>query len=406
MAIEIRLVGPELLDEFTSPLISAFGMVPSADRLDRFRGLPELDTRIAAYDGKDIVGCAGSFAFDMSTSGGLTVPTAGLTMVGVNQTHRRQGVLRSLMRAHLDGAFSRGQPIAALWASESSIYGRYGYGLASFAMQLSIERDRSAFVGKDPPVVARFVDETRAVEILPTVWEQARRFSPGMPSRSPTWWIKRRLIDNEIARAGAGPLQRVVFTFDGQVEAYALYRFRFAFDDAQLPAGTAHVVEAVGATPRGTRAALRYLCDLDLVTRVKMGNIPVDHPLFLLMEEPRRLHATVIDALWVRIVDVPRALAARRYPVADSLVFELEDAFCPWNTGRYRLDSGEARAQKTTEPADLVFSASALGSAYLGGISFARMAEVGDVVEKSPGAVERADRIFHTTRAPWCPEIF
>lgn len=406
MPIDIRLVGPELLREFTMPISAAFGIAMSPEREERYRRLPELDTRIAAYDGKAIVGCAGVFSFDSSTTGGRLVPTAGLTMVAVHPTHRRQGILRSLMRRHLDEARGKGQPVAALWASEASIYGRYGYGLASYAVDASVERNHSTFVGRDARAEARFVDDPEALELMPTIWERARRLAPGMPSRSPLWWSQRRLIDHDLARAGAGPLQRVVMTIDGIPEAYALYRTRFAFDEASLPAGTAIVSEAIGATPAGTRAILRYLCDLDLVTRIKLTNLPVDHPLFLLMVEPKRIHASVIDALWMRIVDVPLALAARSYDAADSIVLEIDDAFCPWNSGRYRLDAREARAHRTNEPADLWMTAAALGSAYLGGITFSRLAEIGDVQERTDDAIQRADRIFRTNRAPWCPEIF
>jgi len=408
MAIDIRLVSVEQTEEFLLPIRTVFGQTGSPERTERARRLPELDTRIAAMDGARIIGSAGSFAFDFSTPGGHVVPTAGLTMVAVMPTHRRKGVLREMMRKHLDETRGRGQPIAALWASEAPIYGRYGYGVASFAGDISLEVERSAFTGKPAPYEARLVDESEAQALIPAIYECTRSLAPGMPSRSPIWWSLRRLGDNPATMAsGAGPLQRVVMSIDGCPDAYALYRLRFELArGSQIPTANVSVVEAVGASTNGTRAIWRYLADIDLAARVDAQQIPVDHPLFLMLAEPRRLHYSMYDALWVRIVDVPAALAARTYGARDTIVLDIEDDFCPWTAGRYRLDAGESRATRTNESPDLVLKASALGSAYLGGVSFTRLAEAGDVEARTYRALERADRIFASPRAPWCPEVF
>ena len=406
MLIDIRLVGPEHFEDFIRPIMTAFGSSPSVERLEQMKRVTELDTRIGAFDGDKHVASAGVFAFDMSTAGGKSVNTAGLTMVAVMPTHRRRGILRSLIQRHYDEARSKGQPIAALWASEAQIYGRYGYGLASFAAEVSIERIRSAFVGPTPPIDARFVTDEEALALMPTLYDRARQSSPGMPSRSESWWKHRRLLDIEAVRMGFGPLQRVVFYFDGQPEAYALYRLKLGFESPDIPVSTVKVLEAVGATSRGTRAAWRYLCDIDLAGRIEATNLPVDHPLLLLLEEPRRAHCSIYDALWVRILDIEAALAARSYASRESLVMEIEDAMCPWNSGRFRLDGETGRVTRTHEQAEMHLPISSLGSAYLGGLTFSRMADVGAVEGKSDDAVEKADRLFHTARAPWCPEIF
>lgn len=406
MPIEIRLLGPEQTEEFIKPLLTAFGVVFSPERAERSRRLPEATTRIVAIDGSDVVGAAGAFAFDFSTPGGGTVPTSGLTMVAVMPTHRRQGILRRLIQRQLEDARDRGQPIAALWATEATIYRRFGYGLASFGGDVSIERDRSAFVGSPVPFTARFVSEAEALERMPPLYERARRAAPCMPSRSPGWWSLRKLPDLETARAGSGPLQRVIFQIDGRDEAYALYRVRMDLVEPQIPTTTVTVQEAIGATPAGTRAVWRYLCDVDLAGRINATCLPPDHPLFLLLAEPRRMHYRTYDAVFVRIVDVPSALAARRYGAEGSIVIEVDDAFCPWNTGRYRLDAGASSVTRTEEPCDLRVSAEALGSAYLGGFSFSRLAEVGGVEARTEGALERADWMFVAPRLPYCPEIF
>ena len=402
MPIDIRLLEADRIEDLLRPIATAFGTTYSAERLEYLKRVAELDIRIAAFDGDKHVGSAGVFAFDMSTTGGRMVKTAGLTMVAVMPTHRRRGVLSALMRRHLDEARGHGQPIAALWASEANIYGRYGYGLASFAGEVSIERNRSTFVGPTPPFEARFVTDEEAVAIMPTLWDRARQVSPGMPSRSESWWINRRLLDIESVRAGFGPLQRVVFDVDGNCEAFALYRTRLSFESPDIPVSTVKVIEAIGATPKGTRVAWRYLCDLDLVNRIEAVNLPVDHPLFLLLAEPRRAHHSTYDALWVRIVDIESALAARAYSSPESIVLDIEDVLCPWNSGKFHLDGRTGRVSRTHEFADIHLPVSSLGSAYLGGISFARMADVGAVEAKNEIAIEKADRIFPTT-SRWQP---
>ncbi|MDC3955745.1 GNAT family N-acetyltransferase [Polyangium jinanense] len=406
MTIEIRLLGPEHADEFAHPILTAFGLPPSPERAERSRRLPEFVTRIGAYDGNAIVGSAGAFAFDFSTPGGGTVPTSGLTMVAVMPTHRRRGILRKLIERQLADARDRGQPIAALWATEATIYGRFGYGIAAFSGDVSIERDRSAFVGSPVPFEAHFVSEAEALERMPPLYERARRAAPCMPSRSPLWWSLRRLLDVESTRAGSGPLQRVIVKVDGRDEGYALYRTRLEMTAPQIPVVTVTVQEAMGASPAGTRAVWRYLCDIDLATRINATCLSPDHPLFLLLAEPRRMHYRTYDSVWVRIVDVPRALAARRYGAEGSIVIEVDDEFCPWNTGRYRLDAATSHVTRTEDPCDLRVSAAALGSAYLGGFSFSRLAEIGGVIPRTEGALERADRMFVGSRLPYCPEIF
>jgi predicted acetyltransferase len=173
-----------------------------------------------------------------------------------------------------------------------------------------------------------------------------------------------------------------------------------------IPIGTLTIVEAVGATPLATRLVWRFLLDLDLMERIEASLLPVDHPLLLLLAEPRRLRVQVTDAVWVRLVDVEAALSARGYAGGGAITLEVEDAFCPWNAGRFRLDGGSGRAARTDAPAELRLGVAALGSVYLGGFSFQRLVDAGRIEERAPGAALRADALFRAERAPWCPEIF
>ena len=224
-----------------------------------------------------------------------------------------------------------------------------------------------------------------------------------MVARSTDWWRFRRLADPEHRRMGAGLLNRVVLFDQGEPRAYALYRLQQGLESGSMLRHI-HVIEAIGADTGATRDIWRYLLDIDWVARVRANLLPVDHPLLMLVARPRELEFCVHDGVWVRLVDVPSALAARRLGDGDPVVVDLADAFCPWNAGRWRLTP--SGAERTTADAELACDVTALGSVYLGGFSFRRLARAGHIEERRDGALARADALFPSDRAPWCPEIF
>ncbi len=204
-------------------------------------------------------------------------------------------------------------------------------------------------------------------------------------------------------RFGGGEMARLVVVVDGEPNGYAVYRLHTSFE-AGVSTGSLRVIEAMGTTPEGTRDVWRTLLELDWIDRIKASLLPVDHPLFFLLAEPRRMRFRVGDALWVRLVDVGAALSGRSYVVDGTVVIEVADHFCPWNEGRWKLEAGEA-ARAEEEP-DLRCEVGALGSVYLGGFTFGQLARAGRAEELRPGGLERADALFRADRAPWCPEIF
>jgi predicted acetyltransferase len=405
MAIEIRPVPSDRLAEYMTPICTAFGLPLRPEAVERVRSIPELDMRLGAYDGETICGAAGSYTFEMTVPGGVAVETAGLTMVAVVATHRRRGVLRSLMRRHLDEARARGQVVAALYASEGSIYGRFGYGLASVHGHIDLPRERTAFAYPvEPRGDVRFVSEREAEAIMPAIYERVRRTIPGMLSRSAGWWSAKRIADPEWMRGARAPLQRAVLAIDGRDAAYALYRLA-----ATVRAGEhdtpIEIAEVMGDSPAATRAMWRWVLDVDVATRFVATHLPPDHPLVFLLLEPRKARMTLGDALWVRLVDVGAALGKRGYAGDGApLVIEVEDAFCPWNAGRFRL--AEGRADRTSDAPDLALDVATLGAAYLGGFGLAPLASAGRVLERTPGALRRADAMFRGDRCAWCPETF
>ncbi len=371
--------------------------------MQRFTTLLPLDRMYGAWSNDAIVGGAGSFPFDLTVPGGA-LPTAGVTVVGVLPTHRRQGVLRAMMRAQLDDAHEHGEPLAALWASEESIYGRFGYGLASFCGEISLAHEHTAFAHPfEPQGTLRLIEPDEAQEKLPAVYDRIRPEWPGMFTRSTVWWENREIYDPEERRDGAGPKRWVAYEREGSIEGYAVYRHKPGFD-----AGTTNaelrVLEALGASPEALRDLWAYLLAVDWIATVKSYLLPPDHPLFLLLSTPRRMRYRMGDGIWVRLVDVGAALSGRSYSGDGSIVFEVVDEFCPWNEGRWKLEGG--RAERSNDEPELSLPVQSLGSALLGGVSFAALRRAGRVSELRAGAIERADALFRWDRHPGVPRSF
>ncbi len=378
-----------------------FNPPPGEEFLERFsRTLPH-ERMHAAFEDGAIVGGAGAFPFELSVPGG-SLPCAGVTAVGVHPTHRRRGVLRSMMDAQLRDVHGRGEPIAALWASEETIYGRFGYGIASWAGELRVPHEWDAFAAPlETAGTARFVTPEEARRLFPPIYDAVRRERAGMMSRSAEWWEDRHLRLPE--EESSAPRRFVVLELGGEPQAYAIYRTHFAFEGGSAASRLA-LREALGATPQATAAIWRFVLDVDWMATVETSLVPPDHPLFLLLATPRRMRYRIADALWVRLVDLPAALAGRAYGEGGPLVLEVRDAICEWNDGRWRLDGGSC--ERTDAEPDLSLDVGALGSAYLGAVSFAQLREALRVEELRRGAIEHADALFAYRPLPWCPEIF
>jgi predicted acetyltransferase len=386
-------------------IVHYFGREPPDEAwAERWVKYFELERMLAAFDGDRVVGGAGAFTFRMTVPGGAALPTAGVTIVGVLPTHRRRGILRSMMRAQLDDVHERGEPLAALWASEETIYGRYGYGLASLALEFEIARAQGAFrPGIESVGSVRFVDAAEAADLLPPVYAAVQQRTPGMYERPAAWWEHRVLADPPDFRFGGSPKHIAVLSVDGEPQAYAIYRLFVTFGSLG-PETKLKTLEVIGSTPAATASIWRYLLDVDWTQTVSAGLQPIDSPLFLLLARPNHSRPTISDALWVRLVDVGAALSGRTYAGDGSVVFDVRDEFCPWNEGRWKLAGGEAA--RTDDDADLALDVADLASVYLGGFTFRELRQAGRVEELRDGALARVDALFRTDIAPWCPEIF
>jgi len=376
---------------------------PDLERVERFSCALPFERMHAARDGDHIVGGAGAFPFEFSVPGG-TIPCAGITVVGVLPTYRRRGVLTAMMQTQLEDIRRRGEPIAALWASEETIYGRFGYGLASLTAAIELPRIYGSLrQPTDPAARTKLVSLVQAKEVVPPIYDRVRLQTPGMFGRTPAWWETRVLADPPDRREGAGAKNAVVLELDGRDAGYALYRLTPKFEGG-LGIGETRVIEAMGESPAAVRELWRFLLELDWMAIVQASLLPIDHPLWLMLRSPRRMKMRVGDSLWCRLVDVGAALSGRSYAADGEIVFEVADVFLPENEGRWRLAGGSAA--RTDAEADLELNVTELGSVYLGGFSFAELQRAGLVRELKAGAVERADDLFATGVKPWCPEIF
>ncbi len=406
MQIDVRPFNGSLRDWVDAVNVS-FGHRVVDEELAAMEGYAELDRSIAVYEGDHVIGTAGILTFDLTVPG-PSMPAAGVTMVGVHPTHRRRGILTAMMRAQLDAIHDRGEPIAVLWASEATIYGRFGYGLASFKTSIEVERSRAAF--RDLRAARgsfRLVDPGDATDACRPVYDRFVPTRVGAFSRNDAWWRAEFTHDPERWRRGGGPAFFLLHESDGVADAYARYRIHSEWDD-RGSRGTVDVSEAIALTPEAERELWGYLFSMDLTASARAFNLPVDSPLRFMVREPRRLGMTVGDALWLRIVDLPAALERRGYAGRDRLVLEVQDAFCAWNAGRWELDATPdgASVRRSTMDADLVLGIEELGAVFLGGVSLAELAMADRLEEQTPGAVARGDALLRTPLAPWCPAVF
>jgi predicted acetyltransferase len=410
LAAELRPATVEEWPAFLHAMVGAFGETPSGPYVDTPPPVAELDRSLGLWDGDRPVATAGIYSRSLSVPGAV-VPCAGITWVTVAPTHRRRGVLTAMMRRQLTELHEQQrEPVAALWAAEYPIYGRFGYAPATFrggligrTERLRLRPDVDLGSGR-VDVVSREAYQAAA----PALYESVRRFVPGNLTRDDRWW-NRLLSDEPDDRNGATDRRFLLHTEpDGTVTGYASYRMKAGWTDGGEPDGTL-LVEEVRATSTPAYASLwRVLLSVDLVRTLRAPMASPDDPLRQLLTDGRALNTQPVDALWVRLVDVDRALAARRYPAPIDLVIEVRDEFCPWNAGRWRLAGHPAGGYcgRTDLDPDLVLGIEELSAAYLGGTSLATLQAAGRVTEVSPGAVTLAATAFGWPVSPWCPEEF
>lgn len=366
---------------------------------------------IRADDGTALRATNLAFSLDLSVPGGQ-LPCAGLTWVGVHPQWRRRGLLRAMITQHLQHVHERGEPVSALYAAEPGIYGRFGYGLASRHQRFTVPRGarlRDVPGHQDVRLRLEKIDPDRHIDLVAACHEEARRDRPGMLSRRSAGLRRAHLDDQQPLRRGGESLRILIAESDddGPVRGYALFRRTASWGDAG-PDGTVSVRECIARDPAAARALWGVLVDLDLTTGVATWDQPLDHPLVYLLADVRAATPKLVDGLWLRIVDVPAALAARRYAHDVNLVIGVRDGLCPWNDGVWQLKGGPdgAACQPTSAPADLELDVRDLGAVYLGGETFAALAASGLVRERRAGSLHEAATGFAWPVAPYNSWLF
>ncbi|MET8630118.1 GNAT family N-acetyltransferase [Kitasatospora sp. NPDC004669] len=402
--MKIRSTTDQDLDVFLGTLHAAFGRFPETPAEDGsgvWWSATELNRSLLAVaaDGRP-VGTASAYSFELTLPGQVITPVSGVSNVGVLPTHRRQGVLTAMMRHQLAELRARGEVLSVLLASEALIYGRFGYGPATYTGRLTVPRHQAALAapragGADTGSV-EVLRRAECGEILEEVYDRYRRTRPGALSRPHRWWT-----------LGAGqppiaPAPRYIAVHrdaDGVPDGYASY---------SLDGDTLTVDETIAVDDAVSTALARFALEHDLITRVVFKHFPSEHPLrWQLADFNAAQVGNSTDWLWVRLLDVPRALTSRGWFSDGELVLDVDDPFLGEH-GRYLLAvrDGKAECVPTDREPDLSLDVRDLGAVYLGGTTPSTLVRAGHIRAHRPDAAALADALFRAERPPHCLHWF
>ncbi|QFU90613.1 GNAT family N-acetyltransferase [Amycolatopsis sp. YIM 10] len=362
------------------------------------------DRTLAAFDGATPVGMASSFATSIAVPGGKTLPAAAVDGVAVRADHTRRGIVTSLLTEQLRDCVRRGDLVAALHASEATIYGRFGYGPAVLGQSLRIVNSRAVLRPEAPSSGrVRLLDEDEAIGLVPKLYRRIGPHRPGMIERPDLWWPA---YHNRLVRGGGGEHRVAVHTGPDGEDGYVVFHTsnQQAPDDSQFKV-VLEVRDLQAADPAAAIGLWRFLIGMDLVAEIRAPARPVDEPLRALVTDLRAVQTTGLeDHNWLRLLDAGAALAARTYREAPPVVFGLEDKLLPENTGAYRISADGAT--KTEAPAQLRMTADVLAMLYLGEWTASALAGAGRITVADPAALPAADELFRVGVRPWCGTYF
>ena len=405
MSYVIRPIVPDELRAFAQVWERAFNFDAKDEDLEAFLRTFEFDRSIATLDGEQFVGTGGADSFELTTPGG-SVKTGGLTAIAVVPTHRRRGILTEIMRSHFDDVRSREEPLSVLRASESTIYSRFGYGVGTVDTSFQIERQHAGLATRIPtPGLVRLVEKDEARRNMPGIYEGLSASWPGFLSRSGAEWDV-YVLDLEHWRDGMTANRFVVYSEGGDALGYLRYRVREKWEEGHA-AGELLAEELMAVTASAEAALWRYAFSVDLIQTIRTRTRPPEMLLSAILADPRRMKVKQSDGLWARLLDVPAALAGRRYPVEGRLVFEVVDPFLPDVGGIFELEGGPdgAACRPSAATPELTLDIAGLSSRYLGDGSFRILHEAGRLTGEVD-AIRRADQMFGWYQRPWCPHYF
>ena len=397
MDVEIRTITEEEFGQWSKADGLGFGYHTTDEQVALSRSFTEVDRTFGAFDGSNIVGTTTTRTTAITIPGG-SAKLGYVDDVSVIPTHRRRGIMTGMMRSQLDQMRERGEPLAALGASESLIYERFGFGIATWSAGWKIDRRHTSF--KVPPQGGGhldFIDDETAQAEWPKLRARVAGDRPGMVHFNAEYWAA-ALRDFGGLRPGMSEFFHVAYRRGERVSGLVSYRIR---DSSVL------AVFLLGEDAEAEAELWRYCFGIDLMTDIEGFNRPTDDPLPWRLEDPRRLERSTHDQLWLRLIDVGAALESRSYDMHGELTLGVHDSFCEWNDGTFALEAGPdgAIVSRSGGAPDIELTAAELAAVYLGGVSFDTLARAGRVRARSAKVLEIADRMFTTPRAPWTSEL-
>ncbi|MEU9611443.1 GNAT family N-acetyltransferase [Streptomyces sp. NPDC048209] len=418
MSLDPRLVTaaeyPDWLRAVGTGFLRASAAVPGEEEVAVRLAHTDLARVQGVFDAGRCVATFRSFVQELTVVGGAKVRADAVTAVTVTPTHRRRGLLSRMMATDLAAAKERGDVVASLIAAEYPIYGRYGFGPAAWATEWEIDVPRA---GLDPR--ARIPSEADGGRIELVDGADVRKLGPelhtrlaarqhGVVSRDERWWQRSTGVDLPAYETWTEPFYAVYRSADGETDGLIAYRADDRWGDGKQPLNKATVVGMTAVTPAAERALWQFVCSIDWVTTVRTGYRAPDDLVPLLLPDPRAARVvTYADWLWLRVLDVPRALEARTYATGAALVLDVRDP-AGLAGGRFLLEVSPSGAScvPTTRDADLSLDVGELGTLYLGDESALRLAALGRIEEHRAGAAAEADTVFRAPRRAWCPDVF
>jgi|ERR1022692_704996 predicted acetyltransferase len=417
----IRPVSAAELPAFVAVGEQAFNSIWPFDEVVRHeRKIFEPERSLGAFDGDQLVGTALVYTFRLTVPGG-GVDVAGVSGVNVLPTHRRRGILSALMGRQLADVSSGSEPVAALFASEAGIYGRYGYGMACGQLDLTVRGgarlahpaadETSQAARTTDALTVRLAEPEAVLTDLRAIYDTVQAGRPGMLARTGQWWED--LVDDpDFLREGHSRKRCVVVADAVGARGYALYTGKPRWGDDSLPAHELLVREFFALDPAACAALWRNLLSRDLVSEIQVRRRPVDDPLLHMLANRREARPQLSDGLWIRLIDLPAALTGRRYACPVDAVIEVTDHQLPANSGRWRLRAGgtaepePATCERTSAEADIALGIAELGAAYLGGTRLGSLADAGLVSERRPGTLAGLSAGLSWDPLPWSPMMF
>ena len=409
MTIEYRQITIAERRRFSSAVEQGFGKhyTPTHDAFCLDKKLLSPDMTMCAFDDGEIVGTTGAYQFESAVPGGAIIKNAGITAVTVSATHRRRNILTNMMQRLLKQERDKGQVIASLWASESIIYGRFGYGVAIQHEAIKVDTTRAEL--KHMPAIpgrVRYVDIHEARQIFPAAWDAAVSYHVGIPKRSDDQW-DRSMIESS-SQSDWGQPWFVVYEEYGEPLGYAIYYLKELGIFAGQSSGLINADMVIYSNPASHAALWNHLLNIDLYDQLTAWRQPVDDSLPWMLADQRQLERKPYDGIWYRIMDVEEALNARTYMTEGNLVIQIEDAFIPEWGGRFELDGGPdgVICGPTTKTPSITLTTESLAAIYLGGANTYTMQKAGRAEEHTSGSIALFDRMLTTPKTPWCPLMF